>query len=77
MLYSLSESATTVPEESIIRHILIEVLFEGSTWLIGKLGRGAVWLMTLGRVQVDEESWTAVIVGGLIVVAIIIALTVW
>lgn len=66
-----------MPEESIIRHILIEVLFDSSTWLIGKLGRGVVWLMTLGRVQVDEESWTAVIVGSLIVVAIIIALTVW
>ena len=66
-----------MPEESLIRHILIDVLFEGSTWLIGKLGRGLVWMVTLGRVKVDEESWTAVIVGGLVVVALIIALSVW
>ena len=66
-----------MPEESLIRHILIDVLFEGSTWIIGKLGRSIIGLVTLGRVQVDEESWTAVIVGGLLLVAVIVALTVW
>lgn len=45
--------------------------------VIRKLGVCAAWLASFGRWDVDDESWTAVILGWCVFVAGIVAVSVW
>lgn len=53
-------------------------LVEGAgVFLLGKLGSWTAWLISLGRWDVDDESWTALIIGWTLFLACIISVVYW
>ena len=56
---------------------LIRLLTRHAPLVLGKLGSWVPWLLTLGRWSPDEESWTALIIGWFVLVAIIVAGSLW
>ena len=56
-----------------MNHGLIRLITEHSTLILGKLGSWTPKLLTLGRWDVDEGSWTDMVIGWVVLLGAIIA----
>lgn len=60
-----------------MNHGLIRLIAEHSTLVLGKLGFWTARLVSLGKWDVDEESWTALILGWFVFLALIVSGACW
>ncbi len=62
-------------------HIVREIVWQMAEWfgveVMGRLGAGTARLISLGKWDVDEESWAALIIGWFVFVAGIVAWVWW
>ena len=62
----------------VVREIFWRFIDIFGVGLIGKLGSWTAWVITLGKWDVDEESWTGICVGWCVVVfGIFCGVTYW
>lgn len=63
--------------EEALRTIVLGLLDAAGAFIMGRLGSWTAWLLSFGRWDVDDESWTAIIIGWVVFVGVIVWMKIW
>lgn len=60
--------------EEALRTIVLGLLDAAGAFVMGRLGSRTAWLLSFGCWDVDDESWTAIIIGWVAFVGVIVGI---